>query len=114
MNQLARKELYVERENKLSKASREMKAVFHIFKTDAELINKALPWVNVERESIDWKGIWNNDFGGGHAAAVVWAQALWCDHVRTKSDPFDRAFAMDTALQIACLEALAIRWGFKK
>lgn len=96
------------------KMSRELRAVLHIFTADAELRAKALPWVNIERERIEWKKIWSNDFGGGHAAAIVWAQAIWCDRVETKSDPFNRAFAMDTPLQIVCIEALAIRWGLKK
>lgn len=93
---------------------RELRAVLHIFNYDGELRTKALPHVNIERESINWPAIWRNDFGGGHAAAVVWAQALWCDRVETNSDPFDRAFAMDHPLQFACIEALAIRWGLKK
>lgn len=97
------------------KMSRALRAVLHIFAADAELRAKALPWVNIERERIEWEKIWANGyFGGGHSAAVVWAQAIWCDCVETKSDPFDRAFAMGTPLQVACLEALAIRWGLKK
>lgn len=93
---------------------RELRAVLHIFNYDGELRAKALPHVNVTRQSINWTAIWRNDFGGGHAAAAVFAQALWCDRVETKSDPFDRAFAMDAPLQFTCLEALAIRWGLKK
>lgn len=97
------------------KMSRELRAVLHIFTADAELRAKALPWVNIERERIDWEKIWENGyFGGGHSAAVVWAQAIWCDRVETKSDPFDRAFTMGSPLQVACIEALAIRWGLKK
>lgn len=92
----------------------ELRAVLHIFNYDGELKAKALPHVNVERQSINWERIWRNDFGGGHAAAVVWAQAIWCDRVETKSDPFDRAFAMDYRLKIVCLEALAMRWSLKQ
>jgi hypothetical protein len=93
---------------------RELRAVLYVFNYDEELQAKALPHVNVARQSINWPAIWRNDFGGGHAAAVTWAQSLWCDRVETKSDPFDRAFAMDAPMQFACLEALAIRWGLKK
>lgn len=93
---------------------RELRAVLHIFNYDEELRRKALPHVNIEGQSIDWSAIWRNDFGGGHSAAVVFAQALWCDRVETKADPFDRAFAMDRELQFACLEALAIRWGLMR
>lgn len=95
-----------------SKLSRELRAVLSIFNYDAELRMKALTHVNIERQSIDWQKIWENDFGGGHSAALVWAQAIWCDRVRTKADPFDRAFAMDSGLQCLVLKALAIRWGF--
>ena len=92
---------------------RELRAVLLIFNFDEELRRKALPHVNVERQTIHWDKIWCNDFGGGHSAAVVFAQALWCDRVETKADPFDRAFAMEMPLKAVCLRALAIRWGFK-
>lgn len=89
----------------------ELRAVLRIFSYDQELRRKALPHVDVERRSIDWTEIWRNDFGGGHAAAILWAQAIWCDEVTTKSDPFTRAFAMDHRLREVVLEALSIRWG---
>lgn len=97
-----------------TKLPRELRAVLKIFNYDDELRRKALPHVNIDRQSINWPAIWGNDFSGGHSAAVVFAQALWCDRVETKADPFDRAFAMDRELQFACLEALAIRWGLIK
>ena len=100
--------------NQNAQLPRELRAVLHIFNYDGELRAKALPHVNIERQSINWPAIWGNDFGGGHAAALVFAQALWADRVETKSDPFDRAFAMEHSLQFVCLEALAIRWGLKK
>lgn len=90
---------------------RELRAVLRIFNHDQELKAKALPHVNIERKSIDWPKIWANDLGGGHAAAILWAQAIWCDGIETKGDLFDRAFAMDAGLQRAVIEALAIRWG---
>lgn len=99
--------------HKTQSLPRELKAVLHILTSDEELKAKALPHVEVERQTIYWPKIWRNDFGGGHSAALLFAQAIWCDRVETKSDPFDRAFAMDRALQIKCLEALAIRWGLK-
>jgi hypothetical protein len=97
-----------------SKLPRELRAVLRIFTADEELKRKTLPHVNIERQSINWPKIWSNDFGGGHSAAIVWAQAIWCDRIETKADPFDRAFAMDFSLQRACIEALAIRWGLIK
>ena len=93
--------------------SRELRAVLQIFNYDEELKRKALPHVSIERESINWDKIWANDFGGGHSAAIIWAQAIWCDKIETRADPFDRAFAMDSALQVVVLQALAIRWGFR-
>lgn len=107
-------ETHINQLNQNARLPRELRAVLHIFNYDGELRAKALPHVNIERQSINWLGVWGNDFGGGHAAAVVFAQALWADRVETKSDPFDRAFAMDHPLQFVCLEALAIRWGLKK
>lgn len=88
----------------------ELRAVLRIFNHDQELRRKALPHVDVEGRSIVWTEIWRNDFGGGHAAAVLWAQAIWCDEITNRSDPFERAFAMDSRLRGAVLEALAIRW----
>jgi hypothetical protein len=90
---------------------RELRAVLRIFTADDELKRKTFPHVNLNRTSIDWPAIWSSDFGGGHAAVLTFAQAIWCDQVVTKADPFDRAFAMDNKLKQACLEALAIRWG---
>ena len=93
--------------------SRELCAVCHIVLKDAELKLKAFPHIDLERESINWDGIFSNDFGGGHLAALQFAKALWCDRVATKGDPFDRAFAMDMVLRRTVLEALAIRWALK-
>jgi hypothetical protein len=55
--------------------------VLHIFNYDEELRAKAFPHVSLPRQSINWTEIWRNDFGGGHSAIVVFAQALWCDRV---------------------------------
>lgn len=89
----------------------ELRAVLRILTADEELKRKALPHVDIERRSIYWDKIFDNDFGSGHLGALVFAKAIWCDQVTTKSDPFDKAFAMDAPLKIAALEALAIRWG---
>lgn len=100
--------------NQSTNLPRELRAVLRIFTAAEELKAKVLPYVDTRQQSIDWPGIWSNDFGGGHSAAIVFAQAIWCDRVETKSDPFDRAFFMDRDLQTACIEALAIRWGLMK
>lgn len=91
--------------------SQELKAVYKILSADPELKRKALPHVDVERQSINWDGIFSNDFGGGHMAALIFAKAIWCDAITTKGDAFDRAFAMDLRLRRVVLEALAIRWS---
>jgi hypothetical protein len=96
------------------KLPRELRAVLKIFNYDEELKRKALPYVDMKRQSINWPEIWANDFGGGHSAALLFAQAIWCDRVETKGDPFDLAFAMDRSLQMTVIEALAIRWGLVK
>lgn len=90
-----------------------MRAVLTIFTVDEELKRKALPFVDVERDRIDWDGILANDYGGGHGAAVKWALAIWGDCVPEGADPFGRAFAMGDPLRIAVLNALAIRWGLR-
>ena len=91
--------------------SREMRAVLHIINADPEMQRLGLRHIDQENERINWKGIWSQDYCGGFAAAMLWVQAIWCDRVETKGDPFDRAFAADPHLQKAILEALAIRWG---
>lgn len=48
---------------------RELRAVLRIFNSDSELLAKALPHIDMDRQSISWKTIWANDFGGGHSAA---------------------------------------------
>ena len=90
-----------------------MRAVLTIFTVDDELSRKALPFVDVEGDRIDWDGVLDNDFGGGHSAAIKWAQAIWGDCVPEGVDPFCRAFAMDDRLRSVVLKALAIRWGFR-
>ncbi len=91
--------------------SPELRAVLLILEADRELRNKALPHVDLVHQEIDWDSIYENDFGGGHWAALSWAKAIWCDQVSTNADPFDRAFAMDQKLQVAVVKALATRWG---
>lgn len=84
-----------------------------IFNADGELRRKALPHVSVwSSHSIDWESVMENDFGSGHCAAVKWARAIWEDRVpEGRSDPFERAFAMDGWLRGTVLKALAVRWG---
>lgn len=88
----------------------EMDAVLHIFTYDDELAAKALPHVNIERQSIDWYAIFKNHFGSGHYAAVVWAYCLWMDRSLEQLDPFGAAFSMDAGLRRRVIQALAIRW----
>jgi hypothetical protein len=91
---------------------RELRAVLAIFRADGELRRKALPHVDLKRQSVDWEEILANDFGGAHSAAVLFARCIWSDAVPQKAgDPFDRVFAMDFRLRQAVLHAMAIRWG---
>jgi hypothetical protein len=85
--------------------------VLTIFTVDEELKRRALPFVDMELKRIDWDGVLNNDYGGGHSAAIKWSQAVWGDLVPEGADLFCRAFAMDNRLQRAVLKALAVRWG---
>ena len=94
--------------------SREMRAVLHIINADPEIKRLALRHIDQERERINWEAIWSQDYCGGYSAVMLWIQAIWCDQVETKGDPFNRAFAMDAHLQKAVIEALAIRWGLLK
>ena len=77
---------------------------------DDELRRKALPHVSIARRQIDWDGIYDNDFGGGHSAAISWARSIWSDSVSEGSDPFGLASAMNGWLRHAVLKALAVHW----
>jgi hypothetical protein len=89
----------------------ELRAVLTILEADDELKTKARPHVDIEKREIDWNSIFTKDFGSGHRAALLWAKALWVDRRPAKSDPFNRAFSMDTHLRVAVAKALTIRWG---
>jgi len=92
--------------------STEVIAMLTIFSADEELRRKALPYVNLEKEEVDWYGIAQNDFGGGHCGAIAWAKAIWTGEVPSVN-PFERAYAMGPNLRRAVLTALANRWGFE-
>ncbi len=89
----------------------QLRAVLTIVSSDQELRRKALPFVNFERQEVNWSGIFKSDLGSGHRAALVWAKSLYRDEAPTKVDPFDRALSMDVNMRRAVLEAIAIRWG---
>ena len=98
-------------EQKTNSMPPELSAVLVILNADNELKTKALPFVNVEKQEIDWNGIFGNAFGSGHRAACVWAKSLWTDQAPAKVDAFDRAFSMSPGLRAAVIRALMIRWG---
>lgn len=89
----------------------QLRAVLTIVNADQELCTKALPFINIERQEVDWSGIFKNDLGSGQRAALVWAKSLYRDEAPAKVDPFDRALSMDANLRGAVLKAVAIRWG---
>lgn len=89
----------------------QLRAVLTIVNADHELCTKALPFINIERQEVDWSGVFKNNLGSGHRAALVWAKSLYRDEAPVKIDPFDRALSMDANLRGAVLKAVAIRWG---
>lgn len=89
----------------------EMRAVIHIFSYDRELREKALPYVDIEKEVINWFGIGRNHFSSGHSTAIMWARSIWLAKAPLNDDPFERTFSMDLAMRKSILEALAIAWG---
>jgi hypothetical protein len=93
------------------KLPRELFAILRIFSADQELQRKALKHVDTERQEINWFAISQNDFGGGHMAAVIWAKALWTLENPPQSALFERALAMDDNLREAVIEGIAIAWG---
>lgn len=89
----------------------EMRAVIHIFSYDHELREKALPYVDIEKEVINWFGIGRNHFSSGHSTAIMWARSIWMAKSPLNDDPFERTFSMDLPMRKTLLEALAIAWG---
>lgn len=89
----------------------QLRAVLTIVSADQELRNKALPFVDIERQEVNWSEIFKNDLGSGHRAAILWAKSLYRDETPAKVDPFHRAFAMDATLRSAVVQAIAIRWS---
>jgi hypothetical protein len=96
------------------KISTQLAAVLTIFGADAHLMRSVESFIDVERESIDWPGIFKIPFGSGHRAAVTWSYGLWVDEQRPRANCFDAALSMSPQLQLAVLEALALRWGLKR
>jgi hypothetical protein len=97
--------------NKETPMASELRAVLHIFSYDRELREKALPYVDVEKEVINWFGIGRNHFSSGHSAAIMWARSIWMAKSPINDDPFERTFSMDPPMRKTLLEALAIAWG---
>ena len=91
--------------------STELRAVLRIIEADDFLARNVLPFIDCERESIEWDKIFSMSYGSGHYAAVTMAYGIWTDHLKAGCDPFDMAFSLGPNLQRAVLSALAIRWG---
>lgn len=88
-----------------------LSAALVILKADDELKTKTMKFVNFEKKEINWNGVFSQDFGSGHRAALLWAKSIFLDRAPAKVDPFDRVYSMDMHLRIAVLNALYIRWG---
>lgn len=97
-----------------TKLSCQMRAVLLIVEADPYFKNAVLPFIDLERESIGWNRIFKIPFGSGHKAAAHWMFSVWTDEVGPKANPFDAALSMSVDLQMACLKALALRWGIYK
>lgn len=88
----------------------ELRAVLHIFTYDQALREKALPYVDIEKEVINWFAIGRNHFSSSHATAIMWARSIWLSRSPLDDDPFERTFSMDMAMRKMLLEAFAIAW----
>lgn len=95
------------------KPSLQMRAVLHVLKADPHLFERVSPFINMETETIYWNEIFRMGFGPGHRGAVSWAYGIWVDEPRPRANSFEAALSMDSVLQVAVLEALAMRWGLK-
>jgi hypothetical protein len=93
------------------KPSQQMRALLCLFSADPFLLDRVKPFIDLERESIHWDQIFKINFGSGHRAAVTWAYGIWTDEQRPRVNIFDAALSMDSRLQTAALQALALRWG---
>ena len=93
--------------------SQQMRAVLHVLKADTHLYQRILPFIDLRNETIQWDSILKMSFGSGHRGAITWLYGIWTDDVRPRSNYFDAALSMDSRLQVAVLEALAMRWGLK-
>ncbi|HEY8272047.1 MAG TPA: hypothetical protein VIG33_14245 [Pseudobdellovibrionaceae bacterium] len=96
------------------KLSTQMEAVLLIFKADPYLMESLKSFINLDTETIHWPQIFKISFGSGHRAAITMAYGVWTDELRPGSNPFDAALSLPPKLQIAVLQALALRWGLKR
>ena len=95
------------------KFSLQMQAVLLILNADPYLKKNIEPFINFETETISWDQVLKIAFSSGHRAAITWSYCIWTDELRPRSNPFDAALSMDQNLQLAVLQALALRWGLK-
>jgi len=91
-----------------------MRAVLHVLKADPHLYERVFPFINFDTETIYWNEIFRIGFGSGHRGAVTWCYGIWVDEPRPRSNCFNAALSMDPRLQVAVLEALAMRWGLSR
>jgi hypothetical protein len=94
--------------------STQMRAVLHIISADSSLEAVAMPYIDLNEETIDWKPIFKLPLSTGHHTAALVAYSMWTDRVRGKTNLFASAPSMDQTLKQACLEAIAMKWGLLK
>lgn len=87
--------------------SRTLEAVLMIARYEA-MRNCLLPFINIEKEEIDWNFDYNA-FSGGQQTAISWAYRLWTDEPPSKRgyrDLFDGFGGLDRELQATILNAV--------
>lgn len=93
------------------KLSVQMRAVLMVLEADQNLKDMVAPHIDLELESIRWDRIFQIRFGSGHSAVIAWLYGLWTDEPRPRSNVFDGSLWLPPRLQVATLNALALRWG---
>ena len=97
----------------MAKASQQMRATLLIFNADPFLMAAVAPYITIETETIQWNKIFKLPLGSGHKAAILWAYGVWTDDQPERGECFEGALSMDSALKVAVLEALCMRWGLR-
>ena len=88
----------------------ELQAVLRIIEADDYLARAVRPYIDEKNVAIDWDKIFLIKFGKAHNTALKIAYGIWTDRLPQAFDPFHAALSLTSRLQLAVLEALAIKW----